>query len=237
MKKLEDLDALILCGGLGRRLRAIVADRPKSMACISNKPFLDILVGRLSAQGIRRVILCIGYKGEVIKNYFGAKKSKLEIAYSQETEPLGTGGALKKAGHLIKSRGFFAMNGDTIGDVDLEKFYSFHKEKKSLLSIVLTRADNREDCGFVSINNSFRITAFNEKSNKLRFGLVSSGIYFMQKSIFKLMPKEESFSLEQDFFPCIIGNSRCFGFVTDSGFIDIGTPQRYRHAQRVLRKH
>lgn len=232
----RDINAVILCGGQGLRLRPLIHDRPKSMASINRRPFLDILIKRLVQYGIKRLILCVGYKAGMIFDYYANKKSSLEIVYSHETRPLGTGGALKKAKKLINSETFLAMNGDTICDINLNSFLRFHIRKGALLSMALVRAEQSSDFGSVSLDKNSRITGFQEKKDGETAGLVNAGIYFMEKDIFLRMPGKERFSLEGDLFPGIL-NFKCYGFVNNHGFmLDIGTPQRYRQALGMAKK-
>jgi NDP-sugar pyrophosphorylase family protein len=126
------------------------------------------------------------------------------------------------------------MNGDSIGKVDFRSFIDFHVEKRALLSIVLVRSNTAEDYGSVILDGSQRITSFNEKIAGGSENIINAGVYLMKKDIFSYMPKQNRFSLEYDLFPKII-NNRCYGFLTESEFIDIGTPERYKKAINLLK--
>ncbi len=225
---LRDIDVVILCGGLGTRLRPVIFDRPKVLAKIGEKTFLDILIGELIEQGFRNIILCVGYLKNKVKDHFQYERD-YNIAFSEEEEPLGTGGALKKARPLIKSDLFIVLNGDSICKVKFSDFYDFHVSKKACLSMVLVRTKAAMDFGSVVLDGSHRITSFKEKVASRDESLINAGIYLMQKEIFFLMPEEKHFSLEYDFFPKLIEN-KCYGFITDNELIDIGTPERYEKA-------
>lgn len=227
----KNIDVLILCGGRGTRLRSVISDKPKILADIGGKPFIEILLNNLALHGFRRIILGVGYLKEEVINYFQTNPRKdPRIEFSKEETPLGTGGAVKKAKPLIKSDHFLVMNGDCLFSVDFEKFYQSHLSKKAMLSMVLANAvDDSPNYGIVMLASDNKITSFNEKQN-----LISAGIYFMRKDIFNFMPSEDSFSLEYDFFPKILDSS--YGFICDKEFIDIGTPERYLKANRLFSK-
>ncbi len=234
--ELEKVDVVILCGGLGERLRPVIKGQPKVLANIGGKAFLDILINNVLQYGFRRIILSVGYLKEQIKNHFDYNYDKnydCKISFSEEEQPLGTGGALRKAKPLIRSNPFMVMNGDSICKVDLRNFIDFHTEKKALLSIVLVRSKMAQDYGSVALDDSQRITGFNEKIIGGSENLINAGIYLMEKDIFSYMPEQNRFSLEYELFPKLINNG-CYGFLTESEFIDIGTPERYKKAINLL---
>ncbi len=229
---LRKTDVVILCGGLGTRLRPVVFDRPKVLARIGGNTFLDILIGELTEQGFKNIILCTGYLKNKIKDHFNHERD-YNIAFSEEEEPLGTGGALKKAGSLIKSDPFMVLNGDSICRINFRDFYDFHVIRKATLSMALVRTKAAQDFGSVVLDGSQKITSFKEKAASRDESLINAGIYLMQKDIFSLMPEEKRFSLEYDFFPNLI-EDKCYGFITDSELIDIGTPERYEKAIHLI---
>lgn len=227
---LKKIDAIILCGGLGTRLRPVVSDKPKVLAKMGEKAFIDILINNLTAHGFKNIILCVGYLKEQIKNHFSNRD--YNIIFSEEDEPLGTGGALKKAKPLIRSNPFMVMNGDSICNVDFREFFEFHIKKKGILSMVLARAKTASDFGSVMLDGSQRITSFKEKVAFKSGCLINAGIYFMQREVFSYM-QDGRFSLEYDLFPRLI-DDKCYGFITESELIDIGTPERYEKAINLI---
>ncbi len=232
---LKNVDVFILCGGLGRRLRKISRELPKPMVKINNRPFLDLVIDYLSCFGFQRFILGTGYKTEVIEDYYRKnKKPGLEIAFSYESKPLGTGGAVKNARKWLKSSPFLVINGDSFCPVNLESFFDSHKTRKAFLSIVLTVAGDRKDGGQVIINADQRITCFKERGDfESNEAYINTGIYLMEKKVFNFMPASGRFSLEKDFLPEII-NRACLGYVTQETLIDIGTPERYKKARQFF---
>jgi D-glycero-alpha-D-manno-heptose 1-phosphate guanylyltransferase len=232
----KDIDVIILCGGRGKRLPQITKDIPKPLAEIKGQPFLDIVITYLALFGFKRFILCTGYKSEVIENYYKYKiLNNIDIVFSKENKPLGTAGAIKNAERFLQSRNFLVINGDSFCKTDLLKFYSFHLRKKALGSMVLTKIESSGDVGEVVLGIKYKIKKFSEKcGNKDRQCYVNAGIYFFNKNIFLYLPSgNEKFSLEYDLFPKL-ANKEIYGYVVDSKLIDIGTPQGYKRAQRIL---
>jgi len=236
MTNLREIDVVILCGGLGKRLKPTF-EGPKVLAKIGEKTFLDILIDNLLMHGFKNIILSVGYLRDQIKNHFNYDYNKSHdclITFSEEEEPLGTGGALKKAKTRIISNLFMVINGDSICEVNFRSFIKFHIEKTALLSMVLVHSNTAQDYGSVSLDGLQKITDFNEKIDGKSVNLINAGIYLMKKDIFAYMPKQKKFSLEYELFPQIIKN-RCYGFLTESELIDIGTPERYEKAINLLK--
>src|SRR3989338_4964593 len=237
---LEDTAAVILCGGLGTRLRSEIGEKPKVMAQVGPMPFLELLVKQLMHQGINEIILCTGYKADVVEKHFKSKKFNATINFSQESEPLGTGGALKNAQGRIKKSPFFVLNGDSYCSVNLSRLLTYHQQKKALATIVVSEVKDRGDFGTIALDSDKHILAFKEKINfqnkkaKKEDLYVNAGIYCFLDDIFGLM-EATRFSLEHDFFPRLIKQT-FYGFVTDEPFYDIGTPQRYKKVIEVLKK-
>jgi len=233
IQKPENIDVVILCGGKGERLRSLVNDRPKPMAEFREQPFLTLLMRYAHRFGFEKFILATGYKGGVIKKYYRRRKLPWKIIYSTEKNLLGTGGALKKAGRLIKGRYFLVMNGDSFCRLNIKKMLDFHFRKKALLSLGLVRAGNI-NCGKVVLDKSQRIMSFEEKARGREKKWCSAGIYIMDKDIFSFMKKRKRFSLEYDLFPEVINTKRCFGFKQKLNLVDFGTPTGYQRAKRLF---
>ncbi len=227
---LKNIDAFILCGGQGTRFRSVLPNAPKSLAPFNEKPFLDILIEILLAQGVRRIILGVGYLKDHIKNKY---QDIPHIVISEELAPLGTGGALKNAEPFITSADVLVTNGDSIvRGLDYGAFYDFHKKEQALVSIALAAPRADKDFGGVLLDENHRIVAYTEKQNLDAHPFMSGGVYFMKRSVFELMPKD-AFSLEYDFFPRL-ANDSLYGFVSSGEVIDIGTPERYEHAKKIF---
>ena len=170
-------EAIILCGGLGTRLRSVISDVPKPMAPINNKPFLAFVLEYLKKQNISRVVLAVSYKYEIIQEYFGNSYLGMQILYSIEKEPLGTGGAILEALNLINSDSCYVLNGDTFFDVNLDRL----KLDDSDICVALKPMKNFDRYGSVDIDNNSYISAFNEKKFTSN-GLINGGVYLIKKN-------------------------------------------------------
>lgn len=230
---LSTTDVVILCGGLGTRLRTVVGDQQKTMAQVDGQPFLDILLQYLSQQGVRRVILCTGYQSQTIADYYGKGKFGLEISLSPENEPLGTGGALKNAQPHIHSDPFMVLNGDCFCELNYVDFLASHLKRKAQLSLVLIKVQEAKDYGSIASDKSGRILNFQEKISANASGHISAGVYCFSREALGWMPKEKKFMLEKDFFPVNLDKA-VFAFSAQGKFIDIGTPERFKEAQQLL---
>ena len=229
----KDIDVLILCGGLGKRLRSIVSDRPKPMAEINGRPFLDILMDYVSGYGFRRFVLCAGYKSEYIDAYYTTKNGTEKLLISKEEKPLNTAGAVKQAESYIQSENFMVMNGDSICRFDLEDFLRFHIESKAQATIALVEPQKEDDYGVAMMDGDNRITEFQEKGKTKDNGYISTGIYLFQKELLSHMPENSEYSIEYDLLPNLIGRE-LYGYVAKSKLIDIGTPERFRSAGNLI---
>jgi NDP-sugar pyrophosphorylase family protein len=241
MKKLEDnqhiptgaICAFILCGGRGTRLRPVVADQPKSMVIISGVPFLQLLIKRLSCQGVGEVILGTGYMAEKIENYFGCGDNlAMRIRYSREHEPLGTGGALKLAEPHI-SDPVLVLNGDSYVDWSLVPMLELLTAKDAIMVVMVQAVADVTRYGSVALDHDGRITQFVEKGACAGPGLINAGVYLFRKQIVRDLPAGVAISLERDVFPRLL-DRRVYGLVCTGLFIDIGTPDDFRRAQTLL---
>lgn len=224
--------AIILAGGFGTRLRPVVRDLPKPMAPIRNRPFLDYQLIWLQRYGCRKAVLCTGHLADSVSSHYGKVFKGVELNYSEEKEPLGTGGAIKKALQNISQGEILVLNGDSLFDIDLGEFRRLHAQKRSACSIALRRVENASRYGSIETNSDSRITAFREKSNTQKAGQINGGIYLLDRNTFLAeAPAEERFSIERDFFSTRCNTLHMFGFLFDEYFIDIGVPEDYARAQ------
>ncbi len=224
------MKVLVLAGGMGTRLRGIVNDRPKPMAPVLSRPFLEYLVSQLKRHGLTDIILCVGYLGEQIEEYFDdGHRWGVHISYSHEKEPLGTGGAIKLARKLVQEENFLVMNGDSFLDVDLNTLIDYHLERKALATIALVETGDPIRYGVVEINENREIESFVEKGHSSRSKLINGGIYMLNKKVFDYIP-EGKVSLEKEVFPNLIGKG-FYGLPVKGFFIDIGVPEAYRMVQ------
>lgn len=225
-------DFMILCGGLGTRLRSVTGETPKVMAEVQGEPFLDFLIRYLIKQGAKRIILCAGYKAESFEAHYKEKFKEIEIQMSIEPSPMGTGGAFKNAERFVQNDIVFGLNGDCFTPVRYRDFLAFHTSKKSQATLVGVRIEGNKDFGTLEISDTEEISAFREKFETTEVQYISAGIYCFQRKIFDAMP-EGKFSIEYDLFPKLIGK-QFFGYKVDAPFIDIGTPERFEWAKKHL---
>jgi len=223
------MQAIVLAGGFGTRLQGIVSDVPKPMASVAGKPFLLYIMNYLKANDIQKVVLSVGYLNEVIIDYFKYSYKDLEIKYSIENEPLGTGGGIKKALNYTDDNEVVIINGDTYYDVPIRQLRNMHKSKDAFLTIALKPMQNVDRYGSVEINPDNRIKKFIEK-NFFAQGLINGGIYFLNKNRFNQIELPDIFSFEKDFLEKYYMHD-FYGFISDGFFIDIGIPDDYKRAQ------
>lgn len=229
------MQAIILAGGFGTRLQAVVKDVPKPMADINGLPFLAYLFTYLKNNHISDVVLSVGYLQEKIVDYFGNSYLGINIKYAIEDAPLGTGGAIINSLKLIdKNKPVVVLNGDTFLQIDYQKLIQFHQNQKSDLTIVLRHLEDVSRYGSVVIQNNL-ITNFSEKSGR-EPGYINGGIYVINPRIFSDYNLPQKFSFEQDFLSKNLSTLKPYGFTSSDYFIDIGIPEDYQKAQNELPK-
>lgn len=225
----KNYPAIILAGGLGTRLRSVINDLPKPMAPVNGKPFLHYIFQYLKQEQIREVILSVGYKHEVIEEFFGNEYAGIKIQYSVEEEPLGTGGGIKQAFNLVSGPAY-VLNGDTFFGVNLLSLSDFYFDSKSDMVLALKKLKDFDRYGTVQLNAENRITKFDEKKF-VQEGLINGGVYFFDKQLFSKAETETKFSFEKEVLEKHTGNLKFTGKVFQGYFIDIGIPEDYNKAQ------
>lgn len=221
------MEAIILAGGFGTRLKHIVSDVPKPMAPINNKPFLEFILDYLKKYNFSKVIMAVGYKSKYIKEYFENSYKGMEIVYSDEDNPLGTGGAIKKALLNTGEERIFILNGDTFFDCNLNEMRITHESSTCDITIAVKKMDDYSRYGSVVIKDN-KIIKFVEKQ-KTNEGIINGGIYLINKKIFDEI-QEKEFSFEQIILESLM-YSMC-AYESNGYFIDIGVPEDYYKAQK-----
>jgi D-glycero-alpha-D-manno-heptose 1-phosphate guanylyltransferase len=220
------VEAIVLAGGLGTRLRSVVQDVPKPMAPVNGRPFLERLLEYWIGQGVRRFVLSVGYLSEAITRHFGSRWGGAAVEYSIESEPLGTGGGFVKALDAIRSDAFLVMNGDTYFAVPLDEFLRFHESNRADWSMALFGSSDTKRYQGVSLGEDGRIASLSGNT-------VNGGVYLMRRGLAWKAP--ERCSLENDLLPqALAGGWRLFGRVFDRPFVDIGVPQDYQGAGAII---
>ena len=221
------MQAILLAGGLGTRLQSVVNDRPKPMALIQKKPFMEYVIHELGKHGITDIIFAVGYKGSMVEEYFkDGSDFNINVSYAYEEELLGTAGAIKNAGKLAAEDRFFVLNADTFYQIDYSRIMKLHEEKDLDMALVLRKVPDVSRYGEAVLENHM-LTAFNEKTTDSRPGTINGGIYLMKRELLDDIP-EGKVSLENDMIPkWLKEKKRLGGIVNDGYFIDIGVPEDY----------
>jgi D-glycero-alpha-D-manno-heptose 1-phosphate guanylyltransferase len=219
------MEVIILAGGFGTRLQSMVKDVPKPMADINGKPFLIYILEYLLKNGIRTVILSIGYKKEIIENYFGNSYKTIKILYSKEDEVLGTGGAIKKALSLCKEKNILVLNGDTFFELNLQALIEYHQKREADVTLSLKKMYDFDRYGKVIIDKN-RVLSFKEKGF-FSSGFINGGVYIIKRDIFVNYGKKFSF---EEFLEKNLSILNICAYIDKGYFIDIGIPQDYQKA-------
>ena len=226
------MDAVILAGGLGTRLKGVISNIPKPLAPINGRPFLDILFKQISTFAlIDRVILATGYLAGHISSYYEGKSYPFSLLFSEETTPLGTGGALKQAMTQVLSETFFVLNGDSFFDINFHLMNEMHQKKKAQFTIACAYVEDISRYGEVKLDEIGKVISFNEKSSTQKAGWINGGIYLINQKV--ILSEKIEFSLEKEVVPRLVDQA-LFGFQSKGKFIDIGTAQSYNLAQEIL---
>lgn len=221
------MEAIVLAGGFGTRLAHIVADVPKPMAPVCERPFLRVVLDDLIAKGVTKIVLAVGYKSECITEYFGKRYRGVEIIYSLEDTPLGTGGAIKKALSICNDEKVFVFNGDTYFEVELEEM----KKSNNQIVVAVKRMQNFSRYGTVSIQNGL-IKEFKEK-RYAEEGMINGGIYYLSRDVFDKV-EQQTFSFETDVLEQLVEKGCVSAYESEGYFIDIGIPEDYEKAQTEM---
>jgi NDP-sugar pyrophosphorylase family protein len=230
---MRDTKAILLVGGLGTRLRSAVPSLPKAMASVGDRPFLELLVRQLGAQGIRRLVMCTGYLAEQIEDEF-QDGSDLggTIEYSRESVPLGTAGALKLAQRYVQQESeFLVLNGDSFLETDFNELIDFHRKHGGLATIAVVPVQNASRYGTVQVGADSRVLGFAEKTGSSAPGIINAGVYVFGSALLAQIPEGPA-SLEREIIPRLLGQG-VYALQRQGLFIDIGTPDDYARAREM----
>lgn len=227
------MQAIILVGGFGTRLRAVLPDVPKPMAPLHDKPFLAYLLDYLHAQGITDVIFSVHYLREKIQAYFHTSYAGLTIQYAEEEQPLGTGGAIVNALSLARQdEPIFVLNGDTFIKLNYQAMHAQHQQTQASMTMALRAVDEGSRYGRVVTENNI-VTAFREKGEHGP-ALINAGVYLIHPTLFTTFALPTQFSIETDFLFPHAATIKPHAFITHDYFIDIGIPEDYARALQEL---
>ncbi len=227
-------ECIILAGGLGTRLRSEVANLPKCMAPVAGKPFLHWVIAYLIAQKITSFVFSLGYMHKIIEEYIQLNHPQLQVKFSVENEPLGTGGAIKLAINLCEEENVMVVNGDTLFETNINALWAEHIQNNSECSLSLKPMQHFERYGAVTINESKIITAFSEKKY-MEKGLINGGVYLINKNSFNKLNLPQKFSFEKDFLEKYLHILTMIGVQDNGYFIDIGIPEDFKKANEEIK--
>jgi NDP-sugar pyrophosphorylase family protein len=229
------MDAIVLAGGMGTRLRSVIPEIPKPMAPVNGRPFLDLLLTRLALfSSIDRVVLAVGYKAELVEaRYRNNTAFGFDIEFSIEAVPMGTGGALYQALPLTGSHDVLFMNGDSYVDFDLDSLTTEHRQHRASVTMVVVHVNDTARFGSVDFDpEGYRVLGFSEKRGDHRPGFINAGCYLLARRAFE-RSKVRKASFERDVLPGQLQST--YAHVVSGRFIDIGTPESYALASEYLR--
>jgi D-glycero-alpha-D-manno-heptose 1-phosphate guanylyltransferase len=226
------MEAIVLAGGLGTRLRTVVPDLPKPMAPVAGRPFLAWILDRLADADFRRAVLAVGYRHEVIRDHFRLDYRGVELVYSVEDAPLGTGGAMRLALGYVTGSPVFVLNGDTYLDVDYVAMSAAHAAHGVALSVAVVRVPDVSRYGSLEIEDD-RISGFLEKGSHGP-GYINAGVYLVDAGLLAGIPAGTPYSFEQELMVPGVSMLRPLAFRSDGLFIDIGVPEDYERAQGLF---
>ncbi|MCW5797481.1 MAG: NTP transferase domain-containing protein [Nitrospira sp.] len=226
------MEAIILAGGFGRRLMPCLSGTPKSMAPIRSRPFLEYLFDYLICEGIEAVTVALGYGAEAITDHFKGQYRRLMIQYSIESEPLGTGGALKQALLLTASDRIFVVNGDTFAQVDYREMAREYEQGTTPMTMAVTYLNDISRYGKVNILSG--VVRSIGAGRQGESGYVNAGVYLIPRNLLEHVAVSRRFSFERDFLEVEIATLQPRAFVIQGYFIDIGVPADYERANIEL---
>lgn len=236
MGELNDVDAVILVGGRGTRLRPLTVNTPKPMLPTANAPFLSHLLARIKAAGITHVVLGTAYKSEVFEQYFGdGSEWGLEIEYVVEEEALGTGGAIRNVYDKLRAETVMVFNGDVLSDTDLRAVLETHETKQADVTLHLVRVNDPRAYGCVPTDANGNVTAFLEKTEDPPTDQINAGCYVFRRELIEQIPAGRVVSVERETFPKILDDGyKVVGHVDVSYWRDMGRPDDFVHGSADL---
>jgi D-glycero-alpha-D-manno-heptose 1-phosphate guanylyltransferase len=226
------MEAIILAGGLGTRLRGVVDDVPKPMAPVQGRPFLGFVLDQLVDAGFKTAILAVGYRHEAIHAYFGTDYRSLALRYSVEREPLGTGGAIRLACAQSRNRNIFVLNGDTYVELDFRAMLDAHVCRSAQLTMAVCQVADVARYGALLVSNGI-VRGFREKGLSGP-GWINAGVYVLGPALRNRFPPHGAFSFEENVLAPEVESIRPLAFSAAAPFVDIGVPDDYARAQLLL---
>ncbi|HET7122349.1 MAG TPA: NDP-sugar synthase [Solirubrobacterales bacterium] len=228
------MQAIVLVGGEGTRLRPLTSDLPKPAVTLVDRPFLAYVIEWLAGHGVTEVVLACGFLPDVLRAALADEEDRagVTIAYCAEPEALGTAGAIRFAAEALGDRledRFLALNGDVLCDLDLRALLRAHEERRATATIALHRVEDSSAYGLVRCDEDGAVLEFSEKTGEAVAGEINAGAYVLERGVLDLIPAGRAVSIEREVFPMLVGNG-LHGLLLDGYWMDIGTPERYLQA-------
>jgi mannose-1-phosphate guanylyltransferase len=223
------VDAVVLVGGQGTRLRPLTATTPKPMLPTAGVPFLEHLLVRARDAGVDHAILSTSYKAEVFEGYFGdGSRLGMEVEYVTEVEPLGTGGGIRNVADRLRGGDFLVFNGDVLCGLDVAALLRTHRDNAADVTLYLTEVEDARAFGCVPTDGEGRVTAFLEKMPEPVTNRINAGCYVFAPGVLERVPAGRPVSVERETFPGLLAaGSRVYGHVDTSYWLDLGTPAAF----------
>ncbi|WP_326547660.1 NDP-sugar synthase [Mycolicibacterium sp. ND9-15] len=223
------VDAVILVGGLGTRLRPLTLSAPKPMLPTAGLPFLTHLLSRIADAGIEHVVLGTSYKPGVFESEFGdGSKFGVQIEYVVETEPLGTGGGIANVAPKLRHDTALVFNGDVLSGSDLRALLDYHEKHNADVTLHLVRVGDPRAFGCVPTDSDGMVTAFLEKTQDPPTDQINAGCYVFKREVIERIPKGRALSVEREVFPGLLSDGlRVCGYVDATYWRDMGTPEDF----------
>ncbi len=222
---MSEVTALVLAGGVGSRLRGVTTV-PKPVVPVLGRPYLAYVLEALRYQGVRRAVISTGYRAEVVRRELERWNPGMVLMFSEEAEPLGTGGAVRRAAAEVGTERVLVLNGDSFCDTPLGPFFDFHEGHPERVSLLAVRVDDCSRYGGLTLAEGNRVAAFAEKREGAGPGWINAGVYLLPTELLRRLPDRKPLSLEQEGFPLWLEKG-VFAFPVDAPFLDIGTPETY----------
>lgn len=225
-------EVIILCGGMGTRLKAVNPTLPKALVPVAGKPFLHYVINYLQQQGIQQFVFATGYGHADVEEYLKTQHSALKAKFSNETTPLGTGGAIMQALQKTTEPQVLVVNGDTIFKANILSLYAFHHKQNAVCSIAATSTQNSSRYGLLEIDELGMLKGFAEKDAAISAGVINAGMYIINQDIFSGLPLGPAFSFEKDYLEKYVQLKPIAAQVQDAYFIDMGIPSDLAKAEK-----
>lgn len=231
------MQALILVGGEGTRLRPLTCNMPKSMVPVLNTPFLEHVIRYLSGHGINDIVLAQGHLPKPMAEYFqDGSRFGIKLTYALEAKPMGTAGAVKNAEQYLADN-FLVLNGDVFTDLDISAMLQFHKSRNASITIALTPVEDPTAYGLIETASDGRVTRFMEKPSwdQATTNMINAGTYILSKDILKRIPPQTNYSFERQLFPQLLDQGGAvYAYPSNAYWMDIGAPEKYLQLNRDL---